>query len=407
MQYKLVYNSNYNNKKLVIKFNEIVMFLLIFGIYALNRTSSVENREYGWLIIIGLTIGVSIVHIIKNRGPYLGFYSFFQLLFLGISFISRYWAYSYKLSVAGFNSLVLTAVIIFSLMNIVDSIDNFTSFIKALAWAGIFMIIYFMINNGFIYMINIRAASQSGLIKDINANDIGMKCVISAISAYVYGLSNKRKKKKYNLLAIILVIFSLFTGSRKVIVMLGFCFSLLYVFEKKANKMLRFIIVAIGISFALYIIINTPFLYDIIGVRLQETFTLFEQNNLDPYSSTGIRLRMISLGIDLFKNKPMLGYGLANAELFNDGTYLHNNYLELMVGIGLVGMVAYYINPLLSIYRNRKLFKSCSDIYSLFFLLILVCFLILDYTLVSYNSREFQIIIAVASRYYVIKKNYV
>lgn len=388
----------------IINIDYIVLFFVVFGVYALNRTSSVEKKEYSWLIIIAITLIVSLFHVLKNRKFYFGLYFVFQVFFLGIAFISRYWAISPSLSKMGFNSLLLTAVITFSVINIVDNEENCLLFIKALAWAGIFMFIYLGFKNGFVNLMNIRTSTQDGIITDVNANDLGMKCVISALSSWIYGINVKDKKTLYYIMTIILVILSIYTGSRKVIIMISFCFGFIYIYFKKNKRIFRFMLVGLMIFILFYITMNISELYNVVGIRIDETLSLIKKDNISPYSSTGIRLSMINLGKELFKSKPLLGYGLANAELFNNGTYLHNNYLELLVGIGLIGAFVYYLNPILSIIRNIKLFKYQSDRMALFFLMILSCLLILDYTFVSYNSRAFQLIIAVASHYYIIKK---
>lgn len=383
---------------------DIVIFLLLFGVYALNRTSSVVNKEYSWLAIVGITIIMSIFQIIRNKKIHFGVYVIFQICFLGITFVSRYWAVSPELAKGGFNSLLLTSILLFSIVNIIESEQQCQSFLRALAWAGIAMFFYFGFKNGFLNIINIRNSSQNEIITDVNANDLGMKYVISALSAKTYTYYDVRKKNIYNGLTIVLSIFSLFTGSRKVLIMLGFCFSVMYILEKKNRKMLRIIISTIVLIVFFYLIMTIPTLYKAIGIRLEETFTIFS-DNVNPYTSTGIRLSMANLGEELFKNKPILGYGLANAEIYNGGTYLHNNYLELLVGVGLLGTVTYYINPILSVLRNKKLYKINQDKIALFFFMIIVCLLILDFTFVSYNSRAFQILIAVASKHYTIKKS--
>lgn len=381
--------------------DRIVLFLIIFGIYTLNRGSASESGLF--IPIVGITFLVSLLHILKNKKIYFGTYFIIQFLFLFICYISRYWAFSDYLARIGFNTLVLTSLIIFSVVNIVDSEKNCLLLIKMLAWNGIIMFIYMGLENGFGNIINIRTSSQNNIITDINANSLGVKYIISALSFSIYKLYSN-KKKIYNFFTYAMVILAIFTGSRKVIIMIIFFFMGLYIMKSKKNRFFKFLIGATIVILFLISIFSIPSLNEVIGTRLLETLSIFDSNSINPYSSTGIRFNMMKNGLELFKERPMIGYGIANAELFNNGTYLHNNYLELLVNIGVIGTLIYYSNILLSLTRNIKLYKYNTDKISIFFILVIICMLILDIGQVTYNNRIYQIIIAIASRYYVIIK---
>ena len=72
--------------------------------------------------------------------------------------------------------------------------------------------------------------------------------------------------------------------------------------------------------------------------------------------------------------------------------YAHNNYVELLVDVGLVGTIAYYFNyvwMLISSVRNvRKITKS-----ELLFIGILVALIISEYGLVTYYDKYVQVIL--------------
>lgn len=62
----------------------------------------------------------------------------------------------------------------------------------------------------------------------------------------------------------------------------------------------------------------------------------------DAEGSTVDRAYFISLGWDLFGERPLFGYGIGGFGFFARGYYAHNNYIELMVGVGLIGVLLYY-----------------------------------------------------------------
>jgi O-antigen ligase len=70
------------------------------------------------------------------------------------------------------------------------------------------------------------------------------------------------------------------------------------------------------------------------------------------------RTQMVELGIELFKERPIHGYGIGNyaALCFRD-TYSHHNYVELLVSGGVVALVLYYLMllvPGLSFLQSKK-----------------------------------------------------
>ena len=70
------------------------------------------------------------------------------------------------------------------------------------------------------------------------------------------------------------------------------------------------------------------------------------------------RQQMIDLGIRLFKDKPIFGYGLDNyAALCFRETYSHHNYIELLVSGGVIALIMYYLIflvPALGLLQARK-----------------------------------------------------
>ena len=60
-------------------------------------------------------------------------------------------------------------------------------------------------------------------------------------------------------------------------------------------------------------------------------------------SSTIIRLALVDIGWDLFYQSPITGVGINNPSVYTffvygkDNYYLHNNYIELLAGTGVIG----------------------------------------------------------------------
>ena len=61
-----------------------------------------------------------------------------------------------------------------------------------------------------------------------------------------------------------------------------------------------------------------------------------------------IRLALVDIGWDLFYQSPITGVGVNNPSVLTyflygkENYYLHNNYIELLAGTGIIGLLAYY-----------------------------------------------------------------
>lgn len=79
-------------------------------------------------------------------------------------------------------------------------------------------------------------------------------------------------------------------------------------------------------------------------------------------SSDNLRAELIRYGLELFAENPLLGYGLNNYQLFHwSGLYSHNNYIEVLVSLGIMGFLIYYsifINSTIALLKKRKNLKS-------------------------------------------------
>ena len=106
---------------------------------------------------------------------------------------------------------------------------------------------------------------------------------------------------------------------------------------------------------------------------------------LDP--SLVQRSRFIEKGVALMSKAPLLGHGLHTfLWLSGEQKYAHNNYIELGVSLGIVGVMLYYAFPAALLFgalqpRNRRQFGSRM------ILILVPTVLMLDLGLVSYYSK--------------------
>lgn len=244
----------------------------------------------------------------------------------------------------------------------------------------------------------------------LNPNGLGMRLAIGFI-ACIYFLhyktsndTNQRSKMAlifYSISAIIFIVVAMFTGSKKALLMiiLGFV-SYELIISKGWKIFLKSLIIVVFLCFMTYLIFNNEMLYTVIGRRIEKTILTLQGTTIsrDVDGSLEERAFFIEKAIDLFKDYPILGYGGNNFVTYmreisySHIAYSHNNYVELLSTLGIIGFTIYYYmwgKTLITLSIDYLRNKSGQ---TLFFLITIFILLILDYANVSYIS-EFNIIL--------------
>ena len=227
----------------------------------------------------------------------------------------------------------------------------------------------------------------------INYNDITTQmALVFIISVYLTFFYSR----KYIHWDIIFFAFLMISGSRKAILISVIGAVLFYVISIGTDAILLFkrvfIVVVVG-GILIFITFKNPFMYEMIGQKIEKVFETFGQSSsemqvTDIDTSLHGRAVLREMAAEQFKANPLLGIGYYCFQYTNPyGLYAHNNYFELLSGLGLVGFVMYYImyatillNVLLAFLRRRRI-KSKEYILVFGFVVLLV---IMEYAQVTY-----------------------
>ncbi len=177
-----------------------------------------------------------------------------------------------------------------------------------------------------------------------NANTVGFNFgFFSLLVAWDYC---KTKKKQNLILLVGFIVIMLLTGSKKAVIIIILDLFMIIIYEKKKVSMwLKMMLIC---AFGVYAIFNIPYLYDIIGIRIESMIVTMFSNSSNIarfYSySTSMRELMIREAFALFLSKPIFGggynYFFANTSTLYD--YSHCNYTELLCSFGVVGTLIFY-----------------------------------------------------------------
>ena len=310
---------------------------------------------------------------------------------MGICALSSLWTMTPQNTFYATRGVLEVAIIGNLLIAFIGSDEKIEYILKCFVIAGAALIIRLIIT----YPFDIWGREQLG--NDVyNSNAMGLHLSISAICALYFLLKKGKRKWIFYILIPTLIVAVFLTGSRK-----AFFFSiagciLVYIFNVKRKRKLIFIFPVV--AFLVYIlftyIMTIPEFYQVMGARVGALLELIKGTR-EPDASTQIRMLLINRGVDLWKSKPWFGYGIQSFESISGfWTYSHNNYIELLVGIGLVGTAIYYSLYLFLLTKLGKLVFDGITIANLFFIIV-VLLIISEIGFVSYGDEAFQILLAV------------
>lgn len=272
------------------------------------------------------------------------------LTFMVFIFISSFWSISPKMTlfVLIFRVFPLFCFV-FTLTKYITSYTDLFRILRLFYIASVILLLFFI---SFVNLSTVgdeRLSVGEDYSHDWNINSVAMEF---AIAIYVgFFLFWKTNKKNLRLLWLIVSFAMLFviliTGSRKGF---GFLIIPLVVFsfyEFKGHFYYAVGLIAVGIA-VIYAMMNISFLYDLMGARLVETVDIVSGDS--DHTQDNSRVLLIQAGWEWFLQKPILGYGmncfrvLSNNHILFWGKnwYAHNNYIEIMVGGGIIGILVYY-----------------------------------------------------------------
>lgn len=277
-----------------------------------------------------------------------------SVAFLVVSSISIVYANDKALAFNRVKSIVQVLVFANLIMpHIRESERSFQTFLYLYLIASFFVIMraIFSASLGLVFVI--RMGENFG----VNPNTVGYIFSVAAIIIlYLFF-----EKKNWLLAApfLIFTFFSLLSGSRSVFILLSVgIISLVLLYQKNLKRAILASLLAVFlVVFGVVLILTIEPLYRIIGKRFVDM--LMQLGGASTDESTSIRMGMVVIGINMFKQKPFFGWGLgAFTDLGGYEMYAHNNYVELLVAVGLFGTILYYtISFYLAIRGTKRFFK--------------------------------------------------
>lgn len=319
--------------------------------------------------------------------------------FACIVFLSRYWAFNATAASSIFKTVLFNLVCLFCVAFLLYR-DKWRIHLVM----GCMSVVPLVLEVRVIFAGGFLAFLSSRSVDTISANSVGMFSAFAVFMAYAF--YREKRNLTWLLLALVNGCIALLSASRKAMMALALVALLIVVFDSESRdlfgKTAKIAAALFTLCFAVVLVMNVPFLYELIGVRIEGMLNGFFGVSTNVDSSTKTRMNLVAYGIEWFMNKPVLGYGGDNFRALmtayqpgQTAYYAHNNYIELLVSYGLVGTVVYYflfVQMAVKGFLNRKRMSFIS----ITILCLLVGLIVMDYGMVEYYSRDAQLFLVLA-----------
>lgn len=369
--------------KLKLDFYWVSFFLFIVGIVTFSDKVSTIKIFYMFSIFYALNCFIYISRAkFKIRIDKVAMCNIVFLIILGLSI---FW----QKTSAYYSSRLLTifVIVFFSILTlqVLEAKKDIDIAIKCIIWANVVNCVYRLFTGGIKEVLG-EYASSVPLI--VGANDVAVALVVCfSFSIYMY---RKFKSKSYIIASLLFLTVGIMTASRKALI--GFALIIVIQYAFKDKKYIKNISIAIlGIAVLIFLLTKIEvFSYSLNRALQLVGFMSGDESVVD--ASSMIRKEMRLVGLKAFVSNPILGYGVGYSyRCLPFGTYLHNNYIEVGVSLGLVGLLAFYMPHMYIIYNALKIKRN--ETLKITIIGILLAIFLIDYGAVMYFNKFYYIII--------------
>lgn len=322
-------------------FSKICIFFLLLTLTN-KDLGNISSLVYWGMIFVCLG-GLVLKLCMNKKNVVFTTFIWWYLAFFVVCVTSLMYSIQLSASIESLKTMVFNACVLFCLAWMIDTKEDINTIAKILLLVTVCNAIYMCIAVDWESMgIERMDATEIGV--GWNSNEIGLMMLWGSIICCY--LSKELKKPGYYFAIPLFLSLIIYSGSRKVWLGVAlFVMVLIYINNKR--RLFTSIIISIFVLIAIYnLIMNVEWLYNIGGERLQQFFDgLLGTGEYD--SSAATRDRYINYGWNWFLENPIFGYGIGCfGNLLHSAmgktTYSHNNYIELLVGVGIIGAIVFY-----------------------------------------------------------------
>ena len=350
---------------------------------------------------IYLIMGYAMLVVVKDRVVYWSKYHTWSLSIILLCFMSIVYAHNDEVAYNGIYTLIIPFALSFSFIQLISTKEDIKNVLIILALSGGILYVLMMKHN-LLYITDRLGDELSG-----NANAFASMILLSTIAAICSIYLSKNALLRMVMIGVIILDYHMLLlseGRKYLVAPILFC--IILSFKASGFKISRLAmiigIIIISIPIIISILLSLDVISDSLIARFEMTFAMMEGQTGMMGAGDIERQNMINSGLRYFSNSPIWGNGQGNfSYLFSlenssghIGHYSHNNYVELLCNLGIIGFIVYYIFYYRILRRTFKANTPVTNIVFCFFITIMI----LELSIVSYFTQYLlQIIICIAA----------
>ena len=316
------------------RLKDLGMFLLLLAVFKIFGEASILIEMIGAVFLLLTNMNTRGSVVLQKRNCY---YLWILLFFL-FSLASFAWS-SYPGAVLyGCRGIFECLLVGVSVGIYFDRKESFIKFAKLLIVSGILLYLRILLT------IPVSSILQRDL-GVLNSNTVGVQFAFAILIASWLKKERQLSTATFVVLCCLFLVGIAFSGSKKALVaLLVGAIGMYILYSRNIFATLKRVILAVLVLWVVYILImNTDDLYLLIGKRIEGMLNAFALGKDYGDASTYERMMLMEKAIELWKGRPIFGHGLNSFEQMSGlKLYSHNNYLELLSGIGTFGTLLYY-----------------------------------------------------------------
>ena len=396
-------NEGASNRRMVLSERSVGVALFCLYIFISSLANDMVFPSSIGSLTLYLFLGYSVLYILLNKKLKINRIIKWMLVFIAFCvFTMLYSPEKGFLSDSEFYLLIVNFILILFLSQYDININD----IKKISWANI-------LSGGFLIFILFARGNLTGFStskrfgQDLFGNsnilaNLLMKSALYAIWLLVYS-ENKIIHKMVLTLCLVASYYGMFlSGGRKFIIIPAIFLYILLFFKRDSRgrkHLVKYTGVVIAIVIAVYyLIMNVPAFYAVIGERMESLFSFIRTGHSISGKSAEIRATMIEIGFNKWMDSPIWGYGFDSFKYYNrlmtgHFYYSHNNYIELLYDLGIIGFAIYYWFYWKLFYVAWKGKNSYTPEIRAFVIGIVFSMLVFEYGAVNYTVTSTQIML--------------
>ena len=330
-------------------------------------------------------LGLAALAVLANGSIRMGLHAWWYLIFTCAGILSYFYAADQTHTLNSLKECFQVLIISVLIFNLMINQKRIHAVMAALSLAPLILYFYLMATG----QLN-TDGERLGQTMAVNANVFASVYMIAAISSVYFVFFYEKKWVRFCfVLFLVMQIHTLaLSGGRKYFLLpvILFCVMMVIRRDKRGRKqLLKNMLIAVGIIAAVvWAVFEVEVLYQTIGHRFEGFIKYLNGEGAEDYSSLARRL-FKEQAIELWLEAPMLGSGLDSFRTVSGlDVHCHNNYLELLCDVGLIGTTIYYAFSVIVLVQLCKA-KKMGDLRWFWFVVVL-CVLGFDYGAISYNK---------------------